>query len=137
MDNLFQSLVDKQLNEAFQTIQDNIERLKRDNQMLREENNKLHDEIYKDNELNKMKTELDNLKKEYYRGFPISEDEQKQIIEWRKKHEAEVHNCYTLDDRLRRGGTVGGGYTYEFIPTSIGIVGIIKCSCGAKFTFCN
>lgn len=135
MDTLFQSLMDKKLNEAFQIIQQTVERLKLDNQMLCEENNRLKDDAYKDNELVKMKTELDNLKKAYNGGFSISEEEQKQIYEWQKKHEAEVHNCYIFDDRFRRGGAIGGGYTYEFIPISIGMIGKIKCGCGAEFVF--
>lgn len=137
MDNLLDSLMERKIDEAFSIIQQNIERLKQENQMLRKENNELHDEAYKDNELIKMKKELDSFKREYYRGFPISKEEQKQIEEWKEKHEVEVHNCHTLDDRLRRSGTIGGSYTYEFIPTSIGTVGTIKCNCGAKFTFCE
>lgn len=137
MDNLLDSLMDREINEAWSIIQQNVERLKQENGMLRKENNELHDEAYKDNELIKMKKELDSFKREYYRGFPISKEEQKQIEEWKKKHEVEVHHCHTLDDRLRRSGTIGGSYTYEFIPTSIGTVGTIKCNCGAKFTFCE
>ena len=137
MDNILDSLMERNLDKALSIIQQNVERLKQENQRLREENSKLRDEAYKDNELIRMKTELDSFKREYYRGFPISKEEQKQIAEWKAKHEAEVHNCHTLNDRPRRSGTIGGSYTYEFIPTSIGTVGIIKCNCGAKFTFCE
>lgn len=102
---------------------------------LESENKKLKEKIYKDEELAKMKTQLEAMQKDYYRGFPISEEDQKHIEEWQKKHEAEAHHCHTLDERLRRSGAIGGSYTYEFIPTSIGTVGKIKCSCGATFTF--
>lgn len=137
MDNILDSLMERNLDKALSIIQQNVERLKQENQRLREENSKLRDEAYKDNELIKMKTELDSFKREYYRGFPISKEERQQIAEWKEKHEAEAHNCYSLGDRLRRSGTIGGSYTYEFIPTSIGTVGKIKCSCGAEFTFCE
>lgn len=34
------------------------------------------------------------------------------------------------------GGAIGGRYTFEFIPCSIGTIGTIKCGkCGEKFIF--
>lgn len=102
---------------------------------LEKQNQELHDEKYKDNELSRMEDELKTMKENYYRGFPISEEEQKSIREWMDKHDEEVHNCRTLKDKLRRGGCIGGTYKYEFVPTSIGTVGIVKCSCGAEFAF--
>ena len=44
------------------------------------------------------------------------------------------------DERLtemnrHNGGAIGGTFTYEFIPTSIGTIGTIKCTCGDSFTF--
>ena len=40
-----------------------------------------------------------------------------------------------MEQRLRAGGCCGGRYTYQFVPTSIGTVGEVICSCGEKFTF--
>ena len=124
-----------ELDEALRAIkvrnmhdQDRIRRLESENKKLKEEN-------YKDEELATMKSQLEAMQKDYYRGFPISEEEQKSIREWMDKHDEEVHNCRTLKDKLRRGGCVGGTYKYEFVPTSIGTVGTVKCSCGAEFTF--
>lgn len=107
---------------------DSIERLK-------EENKRLKEEKYKDNELLLMKTKLEKMEQDYYRGFPISEEEQKSIIEWMNRHDEEAHGCHSTQDKLKRGGSIGGIYKYEFIPTSIGTIGTIKCSCGASFTF--
>ena len=124
-----------ELDEALRAIkvrnmhdQDRIRRLESENKKLKEEN-------YKDEELATMKSQLEKMQKDYYRGFPISEEEQKSIREWMDKHDEEVHNCRTLKDKLRRGGCIGGTYKYEFVPTSIGTVGIVKCSCGAEFAF--
>ena len=39
-----------------------------------------------------------------------------------------------LSERI--GGAIGGRYTFEFIPCTIGTIGTIKCGdCGEKFTF--
>lgn len=102
---------------------------------LEKQNEELRDEKYKDNELSRMESELKTMKEDYYRGFPISEEEQKSIREWMDKHDEEVHHARTLGDKLKLGGCCGGRYTYEFTPTSIGTIGTVKCSCGAKFTF--
>lgn len=102
---------------------------------LEKQNQELRDEKYKDNELSRMEDELKTMKENYYRGFPISEEEQKSIREWMDKHDEEVHHACTLGDKLKLGGCCGGRYTYEFTPTSIGTIGTVKCSCGAKFTF--
>ena len=102
---------------------------------LEKQNQELRDEKYKDNELSRMESELKTMQEDYYRGFPISEEGQKSIREWMNKHDEEVHHARTLDDKLKLGGCCGGRYTYEFTPTSIGTIGTVKCSCGAKFTF--
>ena len=102
---------------------------------LEKQNQELRDEKYKDNELSRMESELKTMKEDYYRGFPISEEEQKSIREWMDKHDEEVHRARTLDDKLKLGGCCGGRYTYEFTPTSIGTIGTVKCGCGAEFTF--
>ena len=104
---------------------------------LEEENKKLKDNLYKDEELSSMENELNKMKSEYYRGFPISEDEENKINEWIENHEREVHGIKTYADKLASHGCCGGRYTYEFVPTSIGTIGIVKCSCGAEFTFQN
>lgn len=124
-----------ELDEALRAIkvrnmhdQDRIRRLESENKKLKEEN-------YKDEELTAMRVQLEAMRKDYYRGFPISEEEQKNIRNWMDKHDEEVHNCHTLEDKIKRGGCIGGTYKYEFVPTSIGTVGTVKCSCGAEFTF--
>lgn len=102
---------------------------------LEEENKKLKENNYKDEELSKMKQQLDEMQKDYWRGFPISEDEEKAIEEWKKKHDEEVHGLTTNKLRMKAEGVSGGRFHYLFLPTSIGISGKIVCSCGAKFEF--
>lgn len=111
--------------------EDQLDRIK----YLEEENRKLKDAAYKDAEMTRMKLQYEEMKADYYRGFPITENEKQKVEEWMKKHDAESHGAANNTDRLRRAGCCGGNYSYEFIPTSIGTVGHVKCGCGAKFEF--
>lgn len=103
-------------------------------QRLEEENKKLKEEVWKEEELQKMKTELELMRADYRRGFAITEDEQERINAWKKKHEEEVHGVRNDVPSYKKG--IGGSYSYHFYPTSIGTSGVIRCSCGAEFEFC-
>lgn len=96
---------------------------------LQEENKRLKDEAYKDEELKKMKESLDKMKKDYWRGFPITEEEQRKIDNWKEEHNKKHP---TKNDF---GGCSGGRYSYHFIPSGLGTSGVIRCSCGAEFEF--
>ena len=103
---------------------------------LEEENEKIKSEKYASEELVKMKKKLNEMEEAYYSGFPISKKERESIREWQINHDAEKHNAQTSRERLRLDGVSGGRYSYIFIPTSIGIIGKIKCSiCGDEFCF--
>lgn len=102
---------------------------------LMEENKKLKDEHYKDDELQKMKSRLEGMQEEYYRGFPISAKEEEAIEAWKEEHEERKHGLNTFEKRMRAMGCCGGGYTYLFTPTTIGIIGTVKCHCGEEFNF--
>ena len=102
---------------------------------LEEENKKLKENNYKDEELSKMKQQLDEMQKDYWRGFPISKDEENAIEEWKKKHDEDVHGLTTNNLRMKAEGVSSGRYSYHFVPTALGTSGVIKCSCGAKFEF--
>ena len=133
-------LMDKMLgvdvNKLLQRIGNQFERKNSEIKHLQEEIKKLKDSHYKDIELANMKSKLNEAKQDLYRGFPITEDDENRIEEWKRKHEEEAHGLKTLEDRMRTQGCCGGVYEYRFIPTSIGVVGEIICDkCGAKFTF--
>ena len=110
---------------------DNEKRIK----YLEEENRKLKEEYNKDEEIQKIQERLDKMQKDYWRGFPITIEEEKAIEEWKKKHDEEVHGWITSEQRMKAEGCSGGRYMFKFIPTSIGISGVIKCHCGAEFEF--
>ena len=97
------------------------------NDYLRKENERLKGEAYKDEELTKMKSDYDRMKSDYYRGFPISEKENKKINEWVEKQ---------MEKTPGIGGASGGRFTYQFTPTGLGTSGtIIDGFTGDKFTF--
>lgn len=109
---------------------------------LEKENRELRDEHYKNSELQKMQQELENIqrrvseiRKSSLRGFPISEAEEAAIEKWKEDHDRDVHGLATPDLRCKAGGCSGGRYTYKFVPTSLGTIGKVICSCGAEFQF--
>ena len=112
-----------------ESYEDTIKRLK-------EENRKLKDEVWKDEELQNIKEQLDKMKSDYNRGFNITEEEDATIKEWKKKHEEEVHGLTTPMARVKTQGASGGRYSYIFYPTAIGCAGVVKCNaCGKEFVF--
>ena len=84
---------------------------------LEKENKRLKSDAYKDEELTKMKSEYDRMKEDYFRGFPISESEEKRINKWKEKIIAMYPTGKTA---------IGGRFKYIFYPTSIGTSGEIK-----------
>lgn len=101
---------------------------------LRGQVKELTDSQYKDKELQKMKAELEKMQREYNRGFPITDKEWDAIEEWKEKHDREVHGLTECDERI--GGAIGGRFTFEFIPTTLNVIGTIRCEeCGTEFTF--
>ena len=124
----FEEDVDKLFDDFFENIKYLIKTTKNRNDYLAEENRKLKDEAYKDNEIIKLKEENEKLWKENRRGFSISEEEQNLIDKWRENHNAEKH-------KSKGAGAIGGRFSFVFTPTSIGTVGKIKCSCGEEYVF--
>lgn len=88
----------------------------------------LEDEHFKDAKLKELNENLQKMQEDHCRGFPISKEEKREVVNWMKKHDEEVH-------KKASSGAVGGRYTYCFTPTSIGEIGTVRCSCGAEFTF--
>ena len=123
------------LDDLVRGIKAHIKSVELRNTYLEEENKKLKDEHFKDKSIAKMSQELKKATDDLYRRFPISEKEMESINIWKKKHEIEKHGLVTEKMRMKSQGCCGGKYTFEFIPTSIGTVGRVKCSCGDSFTF--
>lgn len=108
-------------------------------QNILKDNARLQTEAYKDEALQQMKDRLNEMENKMQkwlaRSFVISEDEWEQIKEWQLKHEIEDHGLDTEEKRMAAMGCCGGRYEYIFVPTSIGVIGTVKCTCGAEYMF--
>ncbi len=62
--------------------------------------------------------------------FEVDTDAWGRANAWRDQHDQEKHT--SPDQPFRYTGAIGGAYTWEFTPTSLGIVIKIRCSCGEK-----
>lgn len=130
------------LDDALRAIKIRVKNNEKTIERLQGENARLKEEYYKDNELSAMKKELSDTKRmfqklieDYNRGFPISKEEDEKIEAWKRKHLEEAHGAKTSKERLNIGGAIGGVFKYEFTPTSIGVIGRVKCHCGEEHIF--
>lgn len=106
-----------------------IKHLKNRIEDLESELGKVTAEKYKDDELKRMKTELDSIKEERYYGFEITKEEHDKIESWKDDWFKRKKSGY------KYMGAIGGGFTYKFIPTSIGVVGVVIAPDGEEFNF--
>lgn len=88
-------------------------------------------EIYEKEEMKRMKESYDSMRREISLGFPITEKEHDKIESWKKDWFKRKRNG---DEYM---GTIGGGFTYSFMPTGIGTIGEIIAPDGEKFIFQN
>ena len=96
---------------------------------LKEENKKLKEGVWEKEEVAALENQWKVMKEEWARGFPLTEAEEDNIINWKKRHIEQEHN-----GKLSRTA-IGGQFTYAFTPTSIGIAGKVTCTCGAGYVF--
>ena len=122
-DNVHLLSCEKDIEKAFEPIKESILWYKSVADTLREKVNYLESENYKDEELQKMKSQLEQIQEDYRRGFPITKEESDDINKWKKNHDVTEHG--NVDGYH---GAIGGGYTYEFVPTSIGSFGTCFCN---------
>ena len=115
------------IKKTLQQVYDHYRSVCNRNDYLKKEIEKVKSEKYADEELSRLKSEYDKMKSDYYRGFPISEEEDKNINEWIKKQQ---------EKNPGSGGAAGGRFTYRFTPTGLGTAGtIIDSFTGDEFTF--
>lgn len=122
-----QEIIDRILKDRFEkgieTIRNEYERQAAENNRLREELETLRDEKWRDEELERLTAERDALRSNCRDGFSLSRGEREKVSAWQEEH----LNKYHPD---RYFGAIGGNFTYEFIPTSIGTIGTCICSSG-------
>lgn len=97
------------------------------------ENEKSIKSHFKDECVQKLEAECEKLREDARRGFLITEEEQKKIHDWQEKHLKEKHpkavgNPGYFD-------VSGANWEYRFIPTGLGTVRVVRCSCGEEYDF--
>ena len=98
---------------------------------LKEDNIQLQDEYYKDERLSILKKERDDAIAAAHNGFSIPQEEYDKAIAWRQQHEHNQHGAPKGEYAYH--GAIGGGYTFSFHPTSIGVFTICTCeNCNRK-----
>lgn len=85
---------------------------------------RLNEERWHDEQLQKMKKERDEAIKERNLGFPLTQEEVDKTNEWQRKHDIEAH----FNPKGYHGAS-GGGYSWEFYPTALGAT--CQCYCNA------
>ena len=63
--------------------------------------------------------------------FEIYEDELPSLDKWLEEHEC----GYTKDPFA--AGAIGGRLTYQFTPTSLGQITVVRCLCGKEVNITN
>ena len=114
---------EEEVNKKLDEIRDQFSRANKINEQLREENHNLRGEHFKDKELAEMSEILTRMRADYFRGFPISEEEEKKIHDFQKDHDTNFHSNPT-----QYHGVSGGGYEFNFYPTGLGTVSYCICS---------
>ena len=114
--------------QACQIIADRINEVEEEKEKMRERVRQYEEEINADVRVQELTSRLEEIQGEIRRSFKITEMESKKIEGWRERHDINQHNLDTLDKKLRAGGAIGGRYSYEFHPTSIGTAGVCVCN---------
>ena len=104
----------------YQKLQDKIGHLS-------QENKELKSGVFATNYVQEALANAEKIRNEYRLGFPMTEEEVQKAEKWMKEHDESAHNG-------KSSGAIGGRYTYEFTPTSIGVFCGLRCSCGASVT---
>ena len=131
-------------------------------EILKEENDKLKNGVWKKEEISKLKNERDLYKQQLSFGFGITKEENDKLKNgvWEKeeisklKSERDLHKqqlffgfCITKEENnkikqwisnreTKDTGAIGGRYEYRFFPTGIGIIcKIVDTTDGESFVF--
>lgn len=111
--------------DAIKSIRTRYAKLEEENRRLVKKNQELRDGVFATDYVKKALAEAEKIRNEFRMGFPMTEEEVYKAQEWIKTHDKEEHPHQSA-------GAIGGRYTYEFTPTSIGVLCSVRCSCGDR-----
>lgn len=113
---------EKDLQSLFHCIEANIMDRQKLIEELTVELEEAKSETYKDEELARIKNQLEMLKENTYHSFMISASEAEKVSKWKQNHDEKEHKNPNGYHRIS-----DGGYTYKFYPTAIGT--FWNCTC--------
>lgn len=119
----------KSITQEYARLEERVKSLTKERDELQ---TKLNDRFAVDKEIARLNEIIDSQNERLHCGFNISRQEHEAITSWVKQHNLTKHGS----EYVYRGA-IGGGLTYIFAPTGIGMVGKVKCSCGEEFCFRN
>ena len=110
--------------EFCRNVEESVRRVEAANARLQTENEVLKDEHYENKKIQELENEIAKYRSLLGMSFKVDEDKWKAIHTWQKRHLLEHHG---YDGSKPYGGAIGGSWTYEFVPTSIGTAGSCIC----------
>ena len=114
-------------------IANHINEVEEEKEKMRAKVREYEENINADTRIMELKAQLARCHASMEHGFRVEPEEHEAIQKWKDNHDRKVHKLDTLDKKLAAGGAIGGRYTYEFFPTSIGTAGICICNrCNKK-----
>ena len=127
-------LSDETVRQYLKDVGDTVEILSREVDRLRNENNYLKAENYKDSELDDMKKRLENMQEYCKCAFDVPDYKKQALDEWQLKHMTEKHGYGKEGNDKYLSLPVEMNFSYEFTPSTIGVFGTCSCGhCGEKF----
>lgn len=56
--------------------------------------------------------------------FALDDTQEQKIRDWQKNHVCP----FRMPDGQRKGGSLGDIETYSFVPTTVGVIAVVKCA---------
>lgn len=136
MYNILREKDNKEVNDMLNSLNEKWNKMYLYSKQLEEENQRLRDEKYKDEELQRLETRIKDLERKLMLGFPISDDEWEKLQEWQHVHNEKHFPSTNGKKAMTKIAMVGVPYVYTFHPTHLGTVGTCKCGiCSEEFEF--
>lgn len=104
----------EEIEKSIKTLQDTLVSMRKSVTDCWRAYDKLNEEKWRDEELQEMKEKMERVIQESHNGFPLTNEERANALEWQRKHDEKVHN-----NPEQYHGVSGGGFSYSFYPTSI------------------
>ena len=115
-------------NEEFlKTLRRKLDDYAKEVEYYKKKYNESLEETFTNTKIQECKEQLEEAKQMLSYGFGIDKETHEKIMNWHKSH--------SKNTGAMRKNSALHSLTYEFIPTELGVVGTVKCSCGKTYKF--